>query len=496
MLFDSAAKLKSRKSADLLVIPFWKGKKGVELATENLELPKESWQRPIELQDFKGKEGEILILYVSDQKESRFALLGLGEKEKISVERLRRAYAALGKVCLAKEMEKLNLLVPEVPHLKEPDTVKGIAEGLLLINYLFTAHQKESLKNSPPVLMQQISLIQISKQSIEEVRRAAIIAEGVYLARDIVNRNADEVNPQYLVSLGKSLAKKYPAIKDSTLGKKELEKENMGLLLAVGRASPHDPALILLDYRGNPKSKDLTAIVGKGITYDTGGLNLKVAGMETMRCDMAGAAAVLGTLEVIAKLALPINVIVAIPTAENSISPNSYKPGDIYSGYAGKTVEVGNTDAEGRLVLADALAYLAKNRRPNRMIDIATLTGGVDIALGNEVAGLMSNDDVLANLIFQAGQSTHERIWRLPIYEEYQDVLKSEHADLKNIAGGRSASSIIGAIFLQHFVDNIPWAHLDIASTAFLNEAKRYHPRFATGFGVRLLVEFLRQLSI
>jgi Leucyl aminopeptidase len=215
--------------------------------------------------------------------------------------------------------------------------------------------------------------------------------------------------------------------------------------------------------------------------------------METMKDDMSGGAAALGVIHAISTLGLPINVTAVVPSTENSIGSKSYKPGDVYKSYSGKTVEVLDTDAEGRLVLADALAYAVKNLKPTRIVDLATLTGSIIIALGEEASGLMSNNDALADLIVRAGSSTGERVWRMPLYEDYKDQLKSDIADIKNI-GGRSAGSITAAMFLQEFVGKCPWAHLDIAGTAFLSEAKRYTPKHATGVGVRLLVSLLESL--
>jgi leucyl aminopeptidase len=235
--------------------------------------------------------------------------------------------------------------------------------------------------------------------------------------------------------------------------------------------------------------------VGKGITFDTGGLNLKVGvGIETMKSDMAGAAAVLGVLKAASELKLKRNIIGVIATAENAIGPSSIKPGDVVRGHCGLSVEINDTDAEGRLVLADALSYLQKHYRPSRIIDLATLTGGVVIALGEEASGLFSNDDGLCHSLMAAGSRTFERVWRLPLYPEYKEALKSGIADMRN-AGGRKASACKGAIFLQQFVErSIPWAHLDIAGTAFLSEPKGYHTTAATGVGVRLLIDFLEML--
>lgn len=502
MEFSSAA-FKDRKNGDLLAIPFWKEKGGVHLAigklahsskgTKKSENPtlEQICKVPLETEDFKGKEGEILIFYSTALPEKRIALLGIGDKEKITAETLRRAYGALAKACHARKVKNLHLLLPHIPGMQEEDRVKGALEGLLLANYAFTKHKRDSLKENSPGLIQKTVLLDAEKGVLDQAKRLNTICEGVYLARDMTNTNADEMTPIHLGELAQEWSKKIPGLKATLFDKKRIEKEKMGLILAVNRGSHIEPRLIFLEYRGNPKSKEHTVLVGKGITYDTGGLNIKgTGGMETMRTDMGGASAVLAAVKVAAELKLPVNVTAVVPATENSVSSTSYKPGDVYESHAGKTVEISNTDAEGRLVLADALSYVEKHLKPTRIIDLATLTGGVDIALGNEATGMMSNNDALADLLITAGSQTFERLWRLPLFDEYKEGLKSEVADMRN-AATRSASPIIGGTFLKAFIQNTPWAHLDIASTAYIAEGKRYHPKLATGVGVRLLIEFL-----
>ena len=320
--------------------------------------------------------------------------------------------------------------------------------------------------------------------------------DAVSLARDLVNGNADDVNVDAFKKMARDFEKKHASIKVTILDKKALEKEKMGLILAVGKAATTEPAVIILEYKGDPRSKEKTAIVGKGVTYDTGGLNIKVAGsgMETMKCDMAGAAAVMGIIQAAAALKLKVNLIGALAIAENAIGPSSYKPGDVFRGRTGKTVEITNTDAEGRLVLADTISYVEDHYQPTRLIDFATLTGGVVIALGEEATGLFSNDDKLAHALEKAGERTHERLWRLPLYPEYKEYLKSSIADIKN-SGSRKASSPSGATFIHAFVKSTSWAHLDIAGTAYLSDLKPCHPTAATGVGVRLFIDFLEHLT-
>ena len=494
MDFTSTPSLKSRKAADLLVIPFWKGSQCPEPCLD-INTLKILIKDSLATEDFHGKEGELIILYVSGQPEKRIALLGLGIKDELTVEKIRRAYASVTKESLKKKLKKINLLVPECGALKEEEIILGMSEGLLLPNYNFTTLKHEALENNPSVLLEVASFIGLTKPLLTLAKKSATICEAVYFARDLVNGNADDVTPQYLAAVARGLEKTLTEVKTTVFDKKRIEKEKLDLLLAVNRGSNLEPTFIIVEYTGNKKSKDKTVIVGKGVTYDTGGLFIKPRGsMETMKDDMSGAATALGVILAVATLEMSINLTVVIPSTENSIGSKSYKPGDVYSSYLGKTVEIGDTDAEGRLILADALAYAVKNLKPSRIIDIATLTGSVIMALGEEASGLMSNNDVLVELLTRAGSETFERLWRMPLYEEYKDQLKSDIADIRNI-GGRSAGSITAAMFLQEFVGKTPWAHIDIAGTAFLSDVKRYTPKHGTGVGVRLFVSFLENFT-
>lgn len=495
MEFSYVASLDKRSAADLLILPFFMGKDNAEPAFSLGKL-KRFFASPIEMNDFKGKEGELLLLYPQNELEKRCLLLGLGEVEKISVEKLRRSFATAAGLCQRQKFLNVNLAVPTIPSFAEADIIKGVVEGILLTNYTFDILKGEKAKNGGQALISKICLISTYKQALDIAKKIQIICEGVYFARDLVNGNADDITPQYLAKVAAGLAKTATRVSTTIFDKKRIEKEKMGLLLAVNRSSSLDPAFIIVDYKGNPKSKEKTIIVGKGITYDTGGLSLKIpgTGMETMKSDMSGAAAALAVIYTLERLQLKVNVTAVVPTTENAIGSKSFKPGDVYNSYLGKTVEVANTDAEGRLILADALAYAVKNLKPTRIIDLATLTGAIIIALGNEAIGLFSNNDALSDSLIRAGSDTYERVWRMPLYEEYRDQLKSDIADIKNI-GGRNAGSVTAAMFLQEFVGNVPWAHLDIAGTAFLDDKKRYNNKGATGSPVRLLIDFLEHLE-
>ncbi len=494
MNLDYIEKLEERKDADVLVLPYWKGKqKGGSASSLNRE-----WYHFLEnilvTGDFKGKEGEILFSYMDGQPEKRFCLLGLGDKDKANVESLRRSYGGLTKSCLSKGFKSLNVIIPQCENITEENLIKGMAEGLFLPNYIFNRYKHQNPEETEESTLQQIAWIGSHKRVLEIVRATSTICEAVNYTRDLVNGNADDITPQHLVRCAHDIASQHPSIKTTIFDKEKIEKEKMNLLLAVNRGSALDPAMIIMEYCGDPGSSDKTILVGKGVTYDTGGLNLKPTGsMESMKCDMSGAAVCIGVILAISHLNLKVNFTSVIPTTENGIDARSFKPGDVYSSYAGKTVEMTNSDAEGRLILADALAYAVKNLQPTRIIDIATLTGAIEIALGSEASGIMSTCDELAQALINAGEATSERLWRMPLFEEYKERLKSDIADLKSW-NGRSASSSVAATFLRQFVDDsIPWAHLDIAGTAYVIESKKYLPKFATGYGVRLIVEFLQK---
>jgi leucyl aminopeptidase len=505
MQFTVHGSLKGRQQGELLVLPFFQSKDKDVLRAAEFPDSLVDWHLPVNLKDFKAAPGEVMLLYAPGEKEKRIALIGLGDAQSLTIEGLRRAYAQLTKMAGAKKLSSVNILLPQLSPKRgkknpvdDKALLRGIVEGVLLANYSHDIHKHDRIKDVPTVLIDKLGFIGADRSALPLLKNYAEIFAGVLLARNLVNGNADEVNPQYLCTVAKDLAKEFPSLKCTILGKKEIQKEKMGLLLAVNRGSARDPALIQLSYQGNENSPACVLLIGKGVTYDTGGLNLKPTGsMETMKCDMGGAAAVLGAIRVAAALKLPVNVVALIPTTENCIDAHSYKPGDTYQSYSGKTVEIGNTDAEGRLILADAITYGKKHCRPTMIIDLATLTGAIDIALGPEVGGLFSNDESLCKRLLQAGDDTSERLWHMPLVEEYRDLLKSDVADMKNV-GGRSAGAITAALFLEEFIGkgpkSIPWAHLDIASVAYLSDSKRYHPKGATGFGVRLLTAFLEQL--
>ncbi|HSW72715.1 MAG TPA: leucyl aminopeptidase [Chlamydiales bacterium] len=492
MQFIPLATLSKRKSADVLVIPFWKKKEGAIIGAFSKELSP-LVKEPLENKDFTGDLEETFFHYSKGKQEKRLLLLGLGASDKASVENIRKAFASAVRACHKKKIKTANVILPEVAALFHEELIRGICEGMLLANYQFVNLKHDSLKDNPFVPLEKCVFVGMKKEDEKIVGKAKKIISCVYETRDLVNGNADLVTPEYIADFARKLAKTHPTIKTTVFDKKRIEKEKMGLLLAVGRAAENDPALIISSYKGNPESKEHIVLVGKGITYDTGGLSLKTVNMEQMKSDMAGGATVLGALAAASMLGLKRNITAIVPSAENAIGSKSYKLGDVYRSYSGKTVEITNTDAEGRLVLADAIAYAVTNLHPTCLIDIGTLTGGIVVAIGDEMMGIFSNDKELSSAFEKASKLTGEMVWPMPLHLDYKKLLKSDVADIKN-SGIRVAHPIQAAIFINEFVGKTPWVHIDFAGPAFLTKSFSYHPQFATGIGVRLLVEFIEQL--
>lgn len=431
--------------------------------------------------DLEGREGEIAVRY-EGRETVIYAVPGLGnDSSNLAVRRVAatamRAVNGLKRKTVALDIGPL----PESLH-------AAAFEGAVLGTYVF-----DTFLRVKPGRVSGIDIVG-SKLSTSAVEEIVTGCEGVFLARNLVNGNAGDITPEALARKARSIGRA-GGMRVTVLTEAEIRRQGLGLLAAVGQGSPFPPRLILMEYSGAGKRDQHTAIVGKGITFDSGGQNLKPSGsIETMRCDMAGAAAVLGVMHVLATLRPAVNVIGVCAAAHNAVDGTAYFPGDVYRAYDGTTVEICNTDAEGRLVLADAVSYVRDRYKPGCIIDLATLTGGILTALGDVVAGLFSNDDDLAHALFNAGEQSGERLWRFPLYKEYSDALKGDRGDLRNISKFKRgyASSITGAAFVGHFAGEIPWAHLDIAGTAYNEgEIRGEIPKMGTGFGVRLLLEHL-----
>lgn len=466
------------KEYPLVVIPFYQDKEKAKEAFNEKSL-KPFYESVLNVGDFTGKKGQMVWVY-PDGGAKRLLLLGLGKKTK-ELTSLRLAFAQGVKQI---RKHKINDVSFSIRGFNESER-DAIFDGILSMNYRFDMYKKED------PLLEKITFF--SEKGKKEFEKRQKIFAGIFLARDLVNENADSVNPLYLAKVAKELEKESDKIKTKILDKKQIEKEKMGLLLAVNRGSLGEPRLIVVEYSGGKKGEKPIVLVGKGVTYDTGGLSLKpTSSMLDMKCDMGGSAAVLGTIKAIAKLSIKRNVIGVIPSTENGIDGSSYKIGDVYTSMSKKTVEINNTDAEGRLILADALTYTNKYLNPACIIDLATLTGGVLVALGDEITGMFSDEKSLVKEFTKASETSGEPVWHLPMRKEYRSMLKSPIADLVNSAG-RYASSMTAALFLKEFVGDTPWIHFDIAGTAFYQKPKGICPSQGTGAGVKLLVEFLEQ---
>ncbi len=453
---------------------------------------RETWSTastPLDSKDFNGAKDSSFVVYTGSKKSPRLVLIGLGEQEKLSIERVRRAAAAAAQRASGLKSESLAIVVPNL-SLDPAQVAQAIVEGATLGVYSFDKYFTE---NKPGRKLARIILLVDDGGQLDQVKRGVATGEaicnGVTLARDLSNAPSNEIYPESLAAQAKALAG--PAMKVTVLTKAQIEKLGMGGLLAVNQGSVKPPFFIIMEWNGGKKGEQPVVLVGKGITFDSGGISIKpAAGMSEMKMDMGGAAAVIGTMRSVADLKLPLNVVGLVPTTENMPSGSAFKPGDVISFMNGKTAEIDNTDAEGRLVLADALVY-ASRYKPQAVIDLATLTGACVIALGNVASGLLGNNEDLSRKIREAGERSYDRVVELPLWDEYEELIKSDIADIKN-SGGRAAGTISAALFLQHFVDNYPWAHLDIAGTAMIPKGYGYLNKGGTGAGVRLLVDLLR----
>jgi len=478
MQFSHSDHWSPKKGVEVLVVPFWEEKSPKPVARA-LEIEKELTKQ-LNALNFSGALGKSEFCHTS---EGIILALGMGKKEELTSDRIREAMA---KACLALRAKKMRHLALIATGIKDLD---ALCEGLLFRNYVF-----ERFKRSSEPLLESVHIVGGGAHTRKHFNRAEALMEGVYLTRDLINDNAEHVTPSYLADIAKRLGKE-PKTKVKILTKRAIEKEKMGLFLAVNQGSSLEPRLIIIEYTGNSRSKDKTVLVGKGVTYDTGGLSLKPStSMDTMKADMSGSACVLGALRAAQALNLKKNITVVIASTDNAIGSKSYRPGDVFTGMSGKSVEVMNTDAEGRLTLADALTYTQKHLSPSRIVDVATLTGACVVGLGEGVCGLMSNDKEMESGLVKASDSTGEKAWPLPLPPEYRAILDSPIADMRNV-GVRWGGAITAGIFLQEFVDEgMPWAHLDIAGPAFPDQSFRYFPKGATGFGVRLLIDFVERL--
>ena len=451
----------------------------------------------IEFENFKGKPAKALSFYASTKENKiKIVLVGIGDIKKSSVneikDNLRRAGGQVAAIARNSSIAEMTIVLPNFMKTIARYGAEQIVEGVLLGDYQFKKYKKEQDDEKKYSGIESITLyVEKNTSGVRQVvKRAADVCESANIAKDMANEPGNEWIPDSFADFARKLAKK-SSLKCTIFGKEQIQKEGMGGIIAVNRGSAVPPRLVVLEHVPAKYSKTIM-LVGKGLTFDSGGISLKPsAGMQDMKYDMCGGAAVISAMRTVAAEKPGVRVIALVPATENLSGDKALKPGDIITHYNGVTSEIINTDAEGRLILADALAYGVKTYEPDCVIDLATLTGAVVIALGHHRTGLVSNNDKLADLISMAGDSCGEPVWRLPLDKEYEQQIDSEVADIKNI-GGKEGGSITAAAYLKRFVGETPWVHLDIAGTAWDFTKKEYISKGPSGIGVRTLVEFIR----
>jgi leucyl aminopeptidase len=446
--------------------------------------------------EFRGTKGEVKSYpFLRGRRMTRISLVGLGKREHFQGYVLRAAATRAGSEIAGVGLTRIGAIMPDIPPdtMASPRVAQTVVESLLIGAYRFTS-LRAKLPEPGWAFPTEIAVYTATKPSPqiqEALEWASALAEATNYARDLDNLPGNVITPAELADRARALAKDY-TLQLKVLDETALQKHGFGGLLAVGQGSQNPPRLVILEHKGEGEP---VILVGKGITFDSGGISLKSStDMDEMKFDKSGAIAVLGAMRAVAALQLPRRVVGVIACAENLPSGSAQRPGDIITMYSGKTVEVANTDAEGRLVLADAIAYAEKTYQPAAIIDIATLTGACVVALGNHAAGLFTKEDGLAERLTVAGIQSGDRLWRLPLWPEYGEQMKSNYADVKNI-GGKEGGAITGAWFLSQFVQETPWAHVDIAGTAWTDSKRPPYTAGATGFGVRLFLEFLRVMA-
>lgn len=442
------------------------------------------------------KYGKFMTLATSlDETPITILLVGLGELNKLNSDRIRHIGGLISLRCKELNFTRINIL----KFFSEPTFFEPLIEGLVLSQYEFSKFKENKSEQDQDLSFSDSCNINIitdgskREEELSQINKTKIICDAVFFSRDLANSPPNHINPGTLAHAAKSL-ESTNNITVQILDQSQIKEMGLNGIISVGKGSQNEPKVIIVNYNNSEKNEKPILLVGKAVTFDTGGISIKPSDrMDEMKFDKSGGCTVLGIMKAVGNLALPINVVAIIPAVENMPSGSSYRPGDIVHMYNGKTVEVLNTDAEGRMILADALSYGISKYSPKYVIDFATLTGACIIALGTNVAGVIGNNDKLIQQLKVSAGSTGEKIWQLPLYEEFFDLIKSNVASMKNI-GGRTGGTITAAAFLSNFVENIPWAHFDIAGTAWTQDGtaeKSYNPKGATGFGIRLILNFL-----
>lgn len=437
--------------------------------------------------EFQAKHNQVSLVHTLNKiKPERVLLIGLGKRKEISKEKVRQAGGKAAVYLRDLGMKEITLSTRTISSLNLSPS--DFVEGSLLSIYRFDRYRKEEEQKDIK------GLAILSKDNSElnaSLKWTETVASATHFVRDLINTPSNDMTPTALSDAARSISGGKVSVK--VLERRDVERLGMGAYLSVAKGSMEPPKFVIIEYDGGKGAP--IALIGKSITFDSGGISLKPSeGMEKMKYDMAGGAVVIGVIKAASVGRLPVNLVGILPATENLPGGTASKPGDIVKTITGKAVEIINTDAEGRLALVDAIGYALKYHKPKALIDIATLTGACSVALGNEAIAMMGNDETLMNKIKAAGEETYERVWQMPLYDEYKEYIKSDVADLKN-TGGKSGSLVTAAYFLKEFAEETPWVHLDIAGTAWAEKDKPYIPKGASGIGVRLLLNFMKQLK-
>ncbi len=454
------------------------------------------------LKDMNGRLGTLSIIPTPKERRiKRILLAGIGKKKDITRDTIMNVSGKIAQKARELKLKDFTIVVPSDTVTQQDLAVTQIIQGCKMALYKFEEFKTEKIEKSPDLTIVTSSSSSSSKEkdiSEKTVRAAEIIADGAIFTKSIANLPPNQCTPSTLANFAKNIAKKNKSMSCRIVSEPELKKKGFGGISAVGQGSKNESKLIILEHNHGPKDAKPIVVVGKAVTFDTGGISLKPGEkMDEMKFDKCGGCTVLGIMKAVSELRLPINMVGIVPSVENMPSGESYRPGDIIKLYSGKTAEILNTDAEGRLILADALAYGEKHYAPKAIIDFATLTGACIIALGNDIAAIVSNDERLTKKITEASKRTTEQVWELPLTQDYRNMIKSDVADMKNLGMGRAAGTITAAAFLRNAVEKTPWVHVDIAGVAWTQSAttqKSYNPSGATGFGVRLILDYIQNL--
>ena len=447
------------------------------------------------LKDIEGKLGRFSIIPIPGKKPAqRILLAGIGKKENLTEDTIRNISGKIAQKARELKLKEFSIIAPPSFVMDQISSVSQIIEGSKMALYKFDKFKAEKTEKSPDLTI----IVSKSKKISQTIKTSEIIADGAIFTKSIANLPPNECTPSTLAGFAKIMSKKNK-MKCNIISKIELKKKGFGGITAVGKGSKNEPKLIVLEHNRGKRNEKPIVLVGKAVTFDTGGISLKPgASMDEMKFDKCGGCTVLGIMKAVSELKLPMNIVGIVPSVENMPDADAYRPGDIIKLFSGKTAEILNTDAEGRLILADALSYGEKHYSPKAIIDFATLTGACIVALGNNVAAIVSNDEKLSLKIKDASKKTTENVWELPLTQDFMDMIKSDVADMKNVGIGRAAGTITAAAFLKNAIEKTPWVHVDIAGVAWTQTAtkeKSYNPKGATGFGVRLILNYLQSLK-